>query len=73
MEIPWFSSKEKVLGTAVAIAIIPAMATVQQSVKKFMGTVFWDMKGPISIDFFEKDATTNSAFFCQLLKQNSPY
>ena len=26
-----------------------------------MLTVFWDMKGPISLGFFEKDAAVNSA------------
>ena len=31
------------------------------------------MKGPITIDFFEKDATVNSASTYQLLRQNSPY
>ena len=29
--------------------------------------VFWDMKGPISIDFLEKGAAVNSAMYCQLL------
>ena len=47
----------------------------EQSVKKVMLTVFWDMKGPITIDFLEKDATVNSASYSQLklLRQNSPY
>ena len=31
------------------------------------------MKGPITIDFFEKGASVNSASYCQLLRQNSPY
>ena len=31
------------------------------------------MKGPIAIDFLEKGAPVNSTFFCQLLRQNSPY
>ena len=38
-----------------------------------MLTVFLDMKGLITIDFFEKDATLNSASYCQLLWQNSPF
>ena len=42
---------------------------VQQSVKKVMLTVFGDMKGPITIDFLEKDVTINSTSNCQ----NSPY
>ena len=33
---------------------------VQQSLKKVMLTVFWDMKGPITVDFLEKGATVNS-------------
>ena len=45
----------------------------QQSVKKVMLTVFWDMKGPITIDFLEKGATVNNASYCQLLKQRLPY
>ena len=36
-----------------------------------MLTVFWDMKGSITIDFLEKDA--NNASNCQLFRQNSPY
>ena len=41
-----------------------------KSVKKVM------LIGPfmsISIDFFEKSSTVNSASYYQLLKQNSPY
>ena len=34
----------------------------QQSVKKIMLTVSWGMKGPITIGFFEKGATVNSAY-----------
>ena len=32
----------------------------QQLIKKVMQTVFWDMKGTITIDFLEKDATANN-------------
>ena len=46
---------------------------VQWSVKKMMLTVFWHMKGPIIIDFLEKDATINSVFYCEILRQNFPY
>ena len=35
----------------------------QQSVKKVMLTVFWYMKGPITIDFLEKCATVNNATY----------
>ena len=35
--------------------------------------VFHDMKGPISIDFLEIDASVNSASYWKLLKQYSPY
>ena len=45
----------------------------QQSGKKMMLTVFWNMKEPITIDFREKAATVNSTSYCQLLRQNSPY
>ena len=45
----------------------------QWLVKKVMLTVFWNMKGPIHIDSLEKDATVNSAFYNQLLRQNSSY
>ena len=40
----------------------------QQSVKVML-TAFWDMKRPIIIDFLEKDASLNSASYCQLVKQ----
>ena len=44
----------------------------EQSVK-VMRTVFWNMIGPITIDFLEKGATVNNISYCQLLRQNSPY
>ena len=34
---------------------------IKRPVKKVMLTIFWDMKGPITIDFLEKDATVNIA------------
>ena len=40
---------------------------IQWSLKKVMLILFWDMKGSITIDFFEKIATGNSSPFCQLL------
>ena len=43
----------------------------QQSVKMLI--VFWDIKGPITIDFLEKGTTVNNAFSFQLPWQNSPY
>ena len=45
----------------------------QYSVKKVMLTVFWDMKGLITIDFLEKVATVNNASYCKLLSQNAPF
>ena len=45
------------------------MFQVEWSVKKVMLTVFWDMKGPITIDFNEKDATVKQCF----LLLNSPF
>lgn len=41
----------------------------QRSVKKVMLTVFWDVKGPITISFLEKGTTVNSENYCQLLQQ----
>ena len=38
-----------------------------------MLTVFWDMKGPIIIDFLDKGIIVNCASNCPLLKKNSPY
>ena len=48
------------------------MFQVLKSVKKVILTVFWQMKGPITIDFLEKGASINSTSYCQLL-QHSPY
>ena len=39
----------------------------QQSVKKVMLTVFWNIKGPYATDFFEKGTTVNSAYYCFLI------
>ena len=52
------------------IPLVKEKFWVQWSVKKFMLTAFWDMKGPIDIDFLEKRATVNGAPNHQLLKQN---
>ena len=49
METRWLPSKEKV-------------PVAEQSVKKVMLTVFYNMKGPSIIDFLEKDATQDCAF-----------
>ena len=38
-----------------------------------MLTVLWNLKESITVDFLKKDSTVNSAFFCQLLRQYSPY
>ena len=35
--------------------------------------MFWDMKGPITIDFLEKGTTLNSSSYYQLFQQNSSY
>ena len=44
---------------------------IQQSVKKDLLTFFWDMKGSITINFFENSTTVNRAFCYHLLRQNS--
>ena len=38
-----------------------------------MLTMFWDMKGIITINFLEKGAIVNTASYRQFLGQNSPY
>ena len=45
----------------------------EQSVKEVMLIVLWDMKGPISVNFLDKDATVSSASYCQQIWQNSSY
>ena len=37
---------------------------MQLLVKEVMLTVFWNMKGPITIDFLEKDVKVNGASYC---------
>ena len=44
----------------------------QQSVKKIMMAVFWDMKGPVIIDFLE-GTIVHCPSDCQFVRQNSPY
>ena len=51
----WLSSKEKLI--------------TQRSEKKAMLTVFWNIKGPITVDFLEKRATFNSTPYYQILRQ----
>ena len=48
------------------------MFWVQWSVKKVLLTVFWNMKGPVTIDFLEKGTTINSVSLKFCLPQNSP-
>ena len=45
--------------------------TLQQR-KSSMLTIFWDIKGPITIDFLKNGITINSTSYWQLLRQNSP-
>ena len=42
----------------------------QQSGKKVMFRIFWDMKWPFTFNFLEKGATVNSVSYYQLLWQN---
>ena len=42
------------------VFLVKKIFQVQQSVKKVMLTVFWDIKGPMTIDFLEKGATVNN-------------
>ena len=46
---------------------------VQWSVKRVMLTVFWDVKGKVTINFLGKGATVSSSSNCQFLRQNSSY
>ena len=39
----------------------------KEKVKKVMLTVFWDIKGPVMIDFLEKGAIVNGDSYCQLI------
>ena len=39
----------------------------QGSVNKVILTIFWDMRAPIIIGLFEKEATVLGAFHCKLL------
>ena len=59
VEVHWLSSKE--------------IFEAQWSVKKAMQSLFLNMKGTITIYFFEKSATINSATYYQFLGQNPPY
>ena len=59
MRAHWLSGNEKVPGSAVR--------------KKVMLTVLLGHERPITNNFLEKDVTITSAFYCQPLKQNSPY
>ena len=43
------------------------------SKKKFMLTVFWDVKGLTTIDFLGKGVTVNRASYCQFFWQNLTY
>ena len=47
---------------------VKKMFRVQQSVKEVTLTVFWAMKGLISIDFLVKGATVKSSSYCQFTK-----
>ena len=53
-EAHWLSGKEKVPGVAVN--------------KEGHAACFWDMKGPMTIDFLERGTTVNIASYCNFLR-----
>ena len=55
---------------------LPLQAWVNKTVHGVETQWFWQFSGTWkdpSLDFFEKGATINSCFYCQLSRQNSPY
>ena len=58
---------------AVVYNVVKKKYWVQQSVKEVMLTIFWNMKDPITTDFFGKCADVNIAPYCLIFWQNSPY
>ena len=44
---------------------------VQWSIKKVLLTIFWDMKGPVTIDFLEKGVTVKNASYWEHQRQYS--
>ena len=64
-------SKKDSYGGGNMDSLIKKKFQAQQSVKKVMLTVFWNMNRPITTDLFEKAGIVNGAFYCQLLRQNS--
>ena len=49
-------------------SLIKKKFQVKWLVKNVMLTVFWNMQGPTTIDFFEKGTIVNSISYCQLLR-----
>ena len=71
--VNYFKAKKNVYSINTLTLELKKKFHVQWSVKKIMLTIFWHMQGPITIDFFEKGTTVNSAFSCQFFRQNSLY
>ena len=67
--LPQLARIEKTVHRIEIHSLVKKMFWVQQSVKKILLTVFWGMKGPLTIDFLQKGCNCKERFL--LLKQNS--
>ena len=65
--LPWWAQVKKIVYAE--DSPVKEKFWVQQSVKKGLLIVFWDIKRSIIIDFIEIGATVNNASYCQFLKQ----
>ena len=62
-ESKWQSMEWKHVGS-----LVKKKFKSQQSTRKVILTVFWDMQGPITISFLQKESFVNSVNYCELLK-----
>ena len=67
--LPLWAWVKKTIHGVETYSLIMKKFQLPQSVKKVMLTVFWEMKGPATIDFLQKGITVNSTSNCELLSQ----
>ena len=50
-------------------SLAPKKAKVLESARKVMVSVFWDAKGIVLIDYFQKGKIINGKYYANLLRQ----
>ena len=61
MDLPLWARVEKTVHGVETDSLVNKGSQMQQSIKKVMLIVFWDMKWPLSIDFLDEGTTKQNS------------